>query len=73
MYRAGVSFAQSGEYLSFLVRLGLIEVAPKRGKPVYKTTSKGIRYIESYEELRRLLQQNTKHNVTSLSSSFSSL
>jgi predicted transcriptional regulator len=42
MYRVGPSFAQSAEYLSSLITLGLVEVTLKRGKPVYKTTAKGM-------------------------------
>jgi predicted transcriptional regulator len=72
MYKPGLSSAQSKEYLSFLVGLDLVEVTSKRGKLIYKTTAKGMSYMKGYEEIRRLMQQSTKHNVTSPSTSFSS-
>jgi predicted transcriptional regulator len=52
------------EYPSFLVRLGLVEVTAKNGRLIYKTTAKGMRYLKSYKEIRRLLRESTKHNVT---------
>lgn len=71
MYKAGLSFAQLSGYLSLLVRLELIEIATKNGKVTYKTTAKGMRYLRSYEEMRRLLQERTKHNIASFSSPLS--
>jgi predicted transcriptional regulator len=70
MYKAGLSFAQLTGYLSLLVGLELVEVGAKNGRLIYKTTTKGMRYLKSYEEIRRLLWESTKHNVTSLSPSF---
>jgi predicted transcriptional regulator len=68
MYKAGLSFAQLSGYLSFLVRLELVEVATRNGRLIYKTTTRGMRYLKSYEEIKRLLRESTKQDITSLSS-----
>jgi predicted transcriptional regulator len=68
MYKAGLSFAQLSGYLSFAVRLGLVEVASKNGRLFYKTTAKGMRYFKSYAEIRHLLQEKPEHTFTSVSS-----
>lgn len=55
MYRANLSFAQLNEYLSFLLRIKLIKVVKHNGKTAYKTTTKGIKYLENYEKISGLL------------------
>jgi predicted transcriptional regulator len=67
MYQAGLSFALLTEYLSFLVRLGLLEARNENERLVYKTTPKGKRYVKRYEEIKHLLQKNTEHSVTDFS------
>jgi predicted transcriptional regulator len=71
MYKAGLSFVQLTEYLSLLVRLELVEALTINGKLIYKTTAKGTRYLKSYGEMRRLLQERAKHNITNRSSPLS--
>jgi len=55
MYKASLSFAQLSLYLSLLVKLKFLEAVERDEKIIYKTTSKGVKYLESYEEIRRLL------------------
>jgi len=71
MYKASLSFAQLTAYSSFLVKLGLLEATKKNEKIIYKTTPKGIRYLQIYEEIKRLLQKSTEHGVPSLGPSLS--
>jgi len=66
MYKASLSFAQLTAYLSLLVKFGLLEATKQNEKIIYKTTSKGIRYLKSYEEIKHLLQESTEHSVASL-------
>jgi predicted transcriptional regulator len=47
------------EYLSLLVKAELIESFKINKKIVYQTTTKGRRYLQSYEEMKHLLQRNT--------------
>jgi predicted transcriptional regulator len=61
MYEAGLSFLQMNEHLSFLIRMGLLEASSENGRPIYKTTAKGKRYVKRYEEIKDLLQKNTNY------------
>jgi predicted transcriptional regulator len=62
MNAAGLSSLQLTEYLSFLVRLDLLEASKKNGKPIYETTVKGKRIIKAYEEIKHLLRESSEHN-----------
>jgi predicted transcriptional regulator len=57
MYKANLSFAQLNEYLHLLLDLKLLELSGSNQKNVYKTTPKGVRYIESYKKIRELLKK----------------
>jgi len=65
MYKANLSFSQLNEYLNFLVGLNLLECKQADGKTVYKTTEKGMKYLDNYKEILQLLK-NTKNNVKKL-------
>lgn len=57
MYRANLSFAQLNEYLHLLLDLKLLELTGDNEKNIYKTTPKGVRYLESYRKIRELLKK----------------
>ena len=57
MYRANLSFAQLNEYLNFLLKRELLKVNAENKKTFYKTTSKGVKYLENYEEISSLLRK----------------
>jgi len=57
MYKANLGFAQLNEYLSLLLGIRLLEAVINDGKTVYKTTLKGLRYLQSYMEIRGLLRK----------------
>jgi len=57
MYRANLSFAQLNEYLNFLLKMELLKLNTKDKKTFYKTTAKGIKYLENYEEISSLLRK----------------
>ncbi len=63
MYRANLSFAQLNEYLSFLVRLGLLKVHDKTSKKVYKTTARGEKYLYNYEQIAKLLGSSERKTI----------
>ena len=63
MYRANLSFAQLNEYLNFLLKRDLIKVDTENVKTLYKTTSKGIKYLENYEEISNLLRKGNGNPV----------
>jgi predicted transcriptional regulator len=57
MYRANLSFAQLNEYLKLMLDLKLLESVKNSERTFYKTTAKGVRYLQSYRELRDLLKK----------------
>lgn len=60
MYRANLSFAQLNEYLSFLTKMYLLKIHNENGKQIYRTTAKGNKYLEKYEDIANLLGNNDK-------------
>ena len=62
MYRANLSFAQLNEYLKLLTDLKLLEILENNGRRIYKTTSKGMHYLQSYREIKELLKKEQSHN-----------
>ena len=62
MYRANLSFAQLNEYLSFLQEIRLLKVNSEDGRTTYKTTSKGIKYLENFSKIKELLKKDRQHN-----------
>ena len=62
MYKANLSFAQLNEYLKLLLDLKLIEAYDSNAKRLYKTTQKGLRYLQSYRDIRELLKKEKGHN-----------
>ena len=69
MYKANLSFAQLKQYLSLLLDLNLLELKKSNLRAVYKTTSKGMGFLESYRQIQELLK---KTNETSSSNGNSS-
>lgn len=67
MYKANLSFAQLNEYLSFLLRMKLLEIQKEERKKIYVTTAKGEEYLDKYGEISSLLRSNEKKTVFNLS------
>jgi len=63
MYKANLSFAQLNEYLSLLLKTGLLENDNKSEKTVYKTTAKGLHYIQGHNDITGLLDREGKWNI----------
>ena len=63
MYRANLSFAQLNEYLNFLLRRDLLRRKMENRKTFYKTTAKGVKYLEYYEEISNLLRRGKENPV----------
>ena len=62
MYKANLSFAQLKEYLSLLLNLNLLKAVKMSEKTIYETTDKGLRYLQSYREIRELLTKGKENN-----------
>ena len=52
MYKANLSFTQLERYLKLLEERGLI-----RNSDAYYTTEKGRRFLESYGEMKKMLEE----------------
>jgi predicted transcriptional regulator len=57
MYKAFLSYNQLREYLSVLIENNLIEYL--EGSPIYKTTEKGLVFLQKNNEIEGLLNVQT--------------
>ena len=57
MYGANLSFAQLNEYLNFLLKGELLKADSDNKRTFYKTTSRGVKYLENYAEISNLLRK----------------
>ena len=62
MFKAGLSFAQLSEYLSFLQEVKLLKVDTEDGRTIYRRTPKGVKYLETFAEIKGLLRKTSEHN-----------
>lgn len=69
MYSANLSFAQLNEYISFLLKIKLLRINTDETKTIYKTTVKGLKYLQNYEEIAQLLSRE-EENPVKLNSQF---
>ncbi len=58
MYRAYLSHAQLKEYIAVLVENGLLEF--EKDGQTYKTTSKGLVFLKTYNQIGGLMAPDTK-------------
>jgi predicted transcriptional regulator len=68
MYRANLSFAQLNEYLTLLLNLNLLKAVEAAEKTIYKTTDKGLKYLQNYREIRELLKKEKESNKKEVNS-----
>lgn len=59
IYKANLSFAQSNRYLALLLDLKLLEVVENSERKVFKTTNKGMRFVQSHQEIHEFLEKET--------------
>ena len=55
LYDGNLNFVQLNEYLGFMIKMGFLEVNMDNEKRIYRTTNRGLKYLESYEEISNLL------------------
>lgn len=60
MYKAKLSFGQLTYYLSFALELRLLERITSGDRTTYKTTEKGMEFIENYKEIALLLKKDAE-------------
>lgn len=71
MYKANLSYMVVTQYLSFLIRAGLIEEIFTDDGPtrLYKTSPKGFRYLEVYQDLQTIAGLQSQKSIRASSSS----
>jgi len=55
IYRANLSVAQLNNHLSFLLDANFLDAVGNPKRTIYKTTKKGLRYLQSYKEIIELM------------------
>ena len=66
MYRANLSFTQLNDYLGFMLEIHVLEKIRQNGKHIYKSTEKGLDFLERYHQIAELLRNennNIRNNV----------
>jgi predicted transcriptional regulator len=58
MYRAFLSYAQLKEYLGVLLENGLLRF--QEGEQLFKTTEKGMRFLELYNQVGELISSKNE-------------
>jgi predicted transcriptional regulator len=66
MYRANLSFTQLNEYLNLLLSMKLVGLLEDKEKTVYKTTNKGLQYLQNYKEIIELLKNGNDNGKTEI-------
>jgi len=66
MYKARLSFAQLKEHLSVLLESNLLKAVKASEKTFYKTTNKGLRYLQKFTQFRELLSKGKGNNIKEL-------
>jgi predicted transcriptional regulator len=62
MYRANLSFTQLNDYLGFMLEIHLLEKIRKNDKNIYRSTEKGLDFLERYHQIAELLR-NENDNI----------
>jgi predicted transcriptional regulator len=65
MYKANLSFAQLNEYVKLLIKINLLRKEIDRGKDVYRSTEKGLDFLQRHHEIMDLLSE-TANNKNAL-------
>ena len=55
MFQANLSFTQLNQYLSILTKIGLLEITLLDEREIYKTTAKGLDFMERQYQIINLL------------------
>jgi predicted transcriptional regulator len=56
MYKANLSFAQLNDYLTFMLKIKLIQKISEQSKEIYIATEKGLDFLQRQCELTELLK-----------------
>ncbi|MCJ7698625.1 winged helix-turn-helix domain-containing protein [Candidatus Bathyarchaeota archaeon] len=62
MYRANLSFTQLNDYLKFMLNISLLEKGLVNGKDTYKSSIKGLDFLQRYKEIAELIKDDDENN-----------
>lgn len=70
MYKANLSYMVVSQYLNFLMKAGLIDEIFADDGPtrLYKTSAKGFKYLELYNDLQAIAGLESQKSISPLSS-----
>ncbi len=68
MYGAGLGFTQLNDYMAFLLDRNLLEASKASRNTVYKTTPKGLRYLQFYRKTMDLLTEGKSNGPRDINS-----
>jgi len=60
MYRANLSFTQLNDYLGFMLKVNFLKKIKKNAKELYKSTEKGIDFLNLYQRIQELLREENE-------------
>ena len=60
MYKANLSFSQLKRYLALLLERSLLEKTVHGGRVIYKSTAKGMAFMERQQQIIDLLNEDTR-------------
>ena len=65
MFKANLSFSQLNQYLTILAKSKLLEKSAINGREIYKSTERGLDFMEKQYEIINLINENYSYNVKS--------
>jgi predicted transcriptional regulator len=60
LYKAGLSYAQLKKYLDVLISKGLLAEEHEADGARYRTTDKGLKFIEEYKKIQSILDEDNR-------------
>jgi predicted transcriptional regulator len=58
MHKALLSYKQMKEYVDFLVEKGLIEYNYRQEVQTFRTTEKGLQFLDTYNQIRNIIMED---------------
>jgi len=62
MYKINLNFSQANEYFELLLDTNLMDKTSENGKVIYKTTAKGIEFLQCYREIEEIIKTEDDNN-----------
>jgi len=66
MYKANLSFAQLNEYVNFMLEIKVLSKTLDNRKEIYRTTEKGLDFLQRHNEISELLKTDKENNRKSI-------